>query len=170
MKSSDFQYLPLVDKFLCETDGTIGKYLISTKLGEGQFSVVKLCHKKPLGAKDTKGFNNFQESNAKMDEKMAVKIIDKMKVRSIEGVLRIEQEIATLKILGRHENIVEFKDVLHGTHNLYIFTEYLPMDLFTFMESFKKTIDENVIANILSELLGGLQYLNLKNVVHRCKN
>ena len=153
-----------MDRILCETETTVGNFSILKKLGEGQFSIVKLCQQKFSSPSHSFGIKD----NNKV-EKLAVKIIEKAKIRSIDGVLRIENELTVLKLLGRHENVVQFKDVLHGVVNLYIFTEYLPMDLFAFIEAFKTKFNENIVAVIMCELLAGLQYIHKIGVVHRCR-
>lgn len=145
--SRDIQHIPSADKTIIETDDKIGDYLLGEKLGEGQNSVVKksILNGKPV----------------------AVKIIAKDRVRSIEGLLRIEQELAALKSLSPHPNIIAFQEVKHLQNNLYIVTEYFPMDLFGFMDIYKAEVDDNISSVIVGELMAALQHMAVHRIAHR---
>ena len=92
-------------------------YILERKIGEGQHSVVKLAsHEK---------------------DKYAIKVIAKDRIRSVDGLLRLERELSALVTLNDHPNIVKFKEALHSETSLYLVMEHLPMDMFTFMDNFK---------------------------------
>ena len=99
--SKDFQHLPIVymhiksfnyllnftlpyvldfiqvDKTLVETDEKVGQYIVEQKLGDGQHSIVRKC--------------SLKDGNTK--QSFAIKIIAKDRIRSIDGVLRVEEEL-----------------------------------------------------------------------------
>ena len=55
---------------------------------------------------------------------MAVKIIEKKKVTSLDSLRRIDNELEVLEELaGKHPGILTLMDVLHGKKYLYMFTE-----------------------------------------------
>ena len=75
--TSFFLLISKVDVSLNESGEQVDKYIIEDKLGEGQHSIVRGCRVVESG----------------INKYFAVKIIGKDRVRCIEGVLRIEQEI-----------------------------------------------------------------------------
>ena len=115
--NSDFVHLPHVDKDIVEDDNRLQDYFFEKKIGEGQHSVVKLATK---------------ERN-----KYAIKMISKDRIRSVDGLLRLEKEINALVSLSQHPNIVNFKEAIHAERFLYLVMEHMPMDMFTFMDNFK---------------------------------
>ena len=115
---SDFVHFPHLNKEVIEGNLRVEDYSLEKKIGEGQHSVVK------LGAVGS-------------GEKYAVKIIAKDRIRSVDGLLRLEKEINALVTLNPHPNIVNFKEAIHAETSLYLVMEHLPMDMFTFMDNFK---------------------------------
>ena len=45
--------------------------------------------------------------------------------------------------------------------------EYLPMDMFTFMDVFKADLDDNIASVVISELLVGLNHMATHRITHR---
>ena len=131
--SDEFKSMPYEDKYLVESKTSIGEYSIVNSIGEGQFSTVKRCTK-PMGIRDCNGHmistvtgngsNNSPNTNINTNtittsipgtnntnrsdivREYAVKNIVKDKIRNIEEVVRIENEISTLKLLSPHPNII----------------------------------------------------------------
>lgn len=69
---------------------------------------------------------------AQESSNLAVKVIQKSSILSIDGVLKVERELKALHTLGSaaaHPNIVQYKECLHGRRALYIVTEEVPLDL-----------------------------------------
>ena len=110
-------HLPQMNKEIVEMNNCLDEYTFEKKIGEGQHSVVRLA--------------------SSAGEKYAIKVINKERIRSVDGLLRLEKEINALVCLNPHPNIVNFKQALHGESCLYLVMEYLPMDMFTFMDNFK---------------------------------
>ena len=98
---------------------------------------------------------------------MAVKIVKKDDIITIQNVIAIENEIRILKAVSPHRNVVKFVEVLHGPTHIYIIMERMERDLFTFMEENKSKIDQNIAALITKEILSGVAHLTQHRVVHR---
>jgi len=163
--SSDFKDLPHLDNSLLETETRCGNYLIFDVLGRGQFSVVKSCERKDkissVGIAGLKG---------SVVGKLAVKMIAKDKLASIESVVHVEREVRALKILTQktsHPNVVQFVEALHGSQYIYIVTEGFQTDLFGFIDDYKSKLNDNIVACIVRELLEGLAHLAVHCIVHR---
>ena len=161
--SREFNCLPFQDKFLIENENRIGDYTVLDKLGEGQFSIVKRC-RKHVRRETVISVVVGSEINA--PKPVAVKQISKDKIRCIEEVLRIERELAALKLLNRHPNIVEFIEAMHGKDCVYIVTELLPLDLYDFVEVNHSKLDSNIVAVITKEICNALAHLADCNVAH----
>lgn len=112
--SDEFKSMPYEDKYLIETNANIGAYTILTSIGEGQFSTVKKCTKQivikdpvfsshPIDGRNTP---SSVSNDIVIEHEYAVKHIVKDKIRNIEEVVRIENEITTLKLLSPHPNII----------------------------------------------------------------
>lgn len=87
-----------------ESSTRIGDYTIGELLGEGQFADVKLA------------------TSSKSSRTLAVKIMRKDRVHSVQALKRIHNEIAVLR-KADHENIVKFHDVILSTKYVYLFGE-----------------------------------------------
>lgn len=74
---------------------------------------------------------------------------------------------AALKSLSPHPNIIAFQEVKHLQNNLYIVTEYFPMDLFGFMDIYKAEVDDNISSVIVGELMAALQHMAVHRIAHR---
>lgn len=127
---------------------------------------------------------------------VAIKIIPKEKLTSIDDVRRVERELNALTVLQGMDpnrqfsfqqlpanphilpinallhpigcpNIVRHFETLHAAHNLYIVNEILPMDLFEFMGRYKDKVTTTVAAVLIRELLDGIIYMESKRIAHR---
>ena len=97
----------------------IGNYILSQTLGSGTFSKVKLGTHIPT------------------NEKVAIKILDKIKIKDENDLERINREIAILKKL-RHKNIPQLYETIISENHIYIIMEYVPgKDLFHYIYSQK---------------------------------
>jgi len=82
------------------------KYFVLGKtIGEGTFGKVK------LGTHILTG------------EKVAVKILEKSKIREVADVERVAREIHILKLL-RHPNIIQLYEIIEDNDKLFLFIEY----------------------------------------------
>jgi len=122
-------------------------YEIIDELGKGQFGEVKL-------GVDTK-----------TNEKIAVKIINKKKMKEKEIEL-VQREIDIMK-LSKHPNIITFIDHFENSEYIFIVMEYLRYG--TLQEYIKKTknISEEICSNIIFQIAIALKYLHDFGIIHR---
>ena len=100
----------------------------------------------------------------------AVKIIPKNNL-GIEQkfISKIKNEIQILKSV-HHENIIEFEKVYENEDNIYIFTEICKNNSLENLLKQRKTLTELEVRYYLSQILNGLKYLYLRNIMHRDLN
>lgn len=119
---------------------------IGKKLGDGNFAVVRECFHK--------GTN----------EKYAMKIIDRSKLKGKEKML--EDEIRIMKHCN-HPNIVKLLDDFHASKEIYLIMELISGgDLFDEISTAVK-FSESVAANYVHDICSSLQYLHKRKIVHR---
>ena len=82
----------------------VGKYVLGRKLGHGTFGKVKLA------------------VNSDTGERVALKMMDKGKIKQSQMGEQIKKEIAIMKTL-KHPNIIQLKEVLASTTTIYLVLE-----------------------------------------------
>jgi serine/threonine protein kinase len=82
----------------------VGSYMLGKTIGEGTFGKVKLAMHIPTG------------------EKVAVKILEKSRVKEAADVRRVNREIKILK-KSRHSNIIQLYEVLDTPTTIYLIME-----------------------------------------------
>eukprot|EP00186_Timspurckia_oligopyrenoides_P003070 CAMPEP_0182441804 /NCGR_PEP_ID=MMETSP1172-20130603/804_1 /TAXON_ID=708627 /ORGANISM="Timspurckia oligopyrenoides, Strain CCMP3278" /LENGTH=359 /DNA_ID=CAMNT_0024636353 /DNA_START=46 /DNA_END=1125 /DNA_ORIENTATION=- len=133
----------------------VGHYLLGVKLGEGAHAKVK---------------EGMDEQTLRI---VAVKIVDKRFLAKMPGGLdNIQREIAILKALKNHQNIIQLLDVLDEPEKkkkLYIVMELA--NGCTVQELIERAPNSKVPLNqakmLFRQLLIGLQYIHGHNIVHR---
>ena len=119
---------------------------IGKKLGDGNFAVVRECFHKIT------------------NEKYALKIIDRSKLKGKEKML--EDEIRIMKQCN-HPNIVKLFDDFHADKEIYLVMELVPGgDLFDAISTAVK-FSEEVAANYVHDICSSLYYLHKRKIVHR---
>jgi Protein kinase domain len=121
-----------------------GKWKLGAKIGAGAFGVVHI------------GMNTCTGTL------MAVKSV-KMEANSMKDA---EREIELLKSL-HHENIVRYLGAERDAKYLHIFQEWVPAGSVTIMLSKFGPFPLAVVKSYLMQLLHGLQFLHLNNILHR---
>ena len=122
--------------------------MISKTIGEGTFGKVK------LGLHILTG------------EKVAVKILEKEKIKDSADVERVSREIKILKIV-KHPNIIQLYEIIETLKQFYLIMEYANGgELFEYIVSHGK-IKESQACKILQQLLMGLEYLHNNGIAHR---
>ena len=124
-------------------------YEIKEVIGKGKFGVVNLGIHRKTG------------------QQVAIKILNKENIKSIEDKELVHIEIGILK-LCHHPNIVRLLDHLENTDYIYIVTEYIEGG--TLGQYFKKkkfNFSERQAMNIMSQLASGVKYLHQYGIVHR---
>jgi len=83
----------------------LGNYIISKTIGEGTFGKVRL------------GIHTLT------NEKVAVKILEKDKIKEIADVERVTREIFILKLI-RHPHIIQLYEIIETPKNLFFIMEH----------------------------------------------
>ena len=124
-------------------------YDLKEVLGKGKFSVVHLgIHKKT-------------------QQKVAVKIINKERIKTTEDKELVRIEIGILK-LCHHPNIVRLLDHLENENYIFIVTEFIDGDtLHKYFKKRKIVFTEPEACSIMVQIANGVKYLHKYGIVHR---
>ena len=123
------------------------EYSIKETIGKGSFSKVKLGINKSTG------------------EKVAIKILEKRKIKNKNDKIRIERELSILKKIN-HINIVKIIQTKEDQDNIYIIMEFINYDLYLHIVN-NKRLDEKESSLYFFQLIQGLEYIHSLNIVHR---
>ena len=124
-------------------------YEIKEVIGKGKFGIVNLGIHKKTG------------------KQVAIKVLNKENIKTIEDKELVQIEIGVLK-LCHHPNIVRLLDHLENNNYIYIVTEYIGGG--TLGQYFKKkqfNFSERQASNIMSQIASGVKYLHQYGIVHR---
>ena len=131
-----------------EDKGLLSDYNIMGIIGKGTFSIVKL------------GENKLTK------EKVAIKIMQKSRIKNKEELIRINREIEMLKNLN-HPNVIKIHKIFEDSKNFYIIMEYCQNgELFNRIVK-KQHLNEDEAAFFYYQLINGLEYIHQNNIVHR---
>lgn len=99
-------------------------------------------------------------------EKVAIKILEKDKIKDQADVTRVMREIQILKIV-RHPNIVQLYEIIETSRQLFLIMEYAPGgELFDYIVK-KKRIQDKEACRFFRQILAGITYLHRNKVCHR---
>ena len=125
-----------------------GEYILKSIIGEGTFSKVKL------------GINKFT------GQKVAIKILDKLKLIEVEGIERVLREIKISSELN-HPNIIKIYKIIEEEKNYLVIMEYCEEgELFNYIVK-KERLSENESSFFYYQLINALEYLHSKGIAHR---
>ena len=131
-----------------ETIKIIEDYLIKETIGEGTFSTVKLGE------------------HIKTKQKVAIKILNKEKIKEGEDSVRIKREIKILSMMD-HPNIIKTYKISENSKSLYIIMEYCDGgELFDYIVK-KEKLDENEASIFFFQLINALEYIHSLGIAHR---
>ena len=123
-------------------------FILTKKLGEGTFSIVRL------------GINK------QTNEKVAIKEILKNQIIENNDKNRLEREIKILKNI-RHPNIINLYNIIQTEKKYYLITEYIEgRELFEYIIK-KRKLDEFESCKFFQQLINGIEYLHKLKIVHR---
>ena len=126
----------------------LAHYSIGRTIGKGTFGKVK------LGTHTLTG------------EKVAVKILEKEKIKDTSDVERVSREIKILKLV-RHPNVISLYEIIETPKQLYLIMEYAcGGELFNYIVA-RTRLKESQACLFLQQLLSGVEYLQRLGVVHR---
>ena len=131
-----------------QSNFNISHYQIGRTIGKGTFGKVK------LGIHTLTG------------EKVAVKILEKDKIKDSSDVERVSREIKILKQVN-NPNIVKLYEIIETQKQLYLIMEYASGgELFDYIVA-RSRLKEQQACIFLQQILAGVEYLQLIRVVHR---
>ena len=126
----------------------VGNYILSDQIGIGTFSKV------------TKAIHTLT------GEKVAVKILDKSKIKDNIDIERISREIEILKSIS-HPNISQLYESNSTIHNFYLIMEYIEGgDLCDYINK-NVCLNEHLACRFFRQLISVIEYLNEMGITHR---
>ena len=131
-----------------EKNKMIDDYIIKDTIGKGTFSTVKLGE------------------HIKTKQKVAIKILNKEKIKENEDFERVKREIKILSKLD-HPNIIKTYKITESPKNYYIIMEYCNGgELFNYIVD-KEKLEENEASMFFYQLINALDYIHSLGIVHR---
>ena len=125
----------------------LNEFSIKETIGQGSFSKVKLGINKLTG------------------EKVAIKIMDKKRIKLLSEKKRVQRELNIIKKLN-HINIAKIYQIKEDTNNIYIIMEYIENNLFYCIMT-NKYLSEQESSFYFFQLISGLDYIHSLGIVHR---
>ncbi|CAN0174224.1 unnamed protein product [Ascophyllum nodosum] len=126
----------------------IGNYMLSKTMGEGTFGEVKLAIHKPTL------------------ERVAAKVMEKSRIKTIADVKRVSREIKILKRV-RHPNVIALYEVLDTPSTIYFMMEHCDGgELFDYIVRHQR-LQEGQACFFFRQLVDGIEYLHDHDVTHR---
>lgn len=131
-----------------EKNGGIGQYILGKTIGEGTFGKVK------LGTHILTG------------ETVAVKILERERIKEIADVERVAREIHILKRV-QHPHIIQLFEIIETPKQLYLIMEYCSGgELFDHIVECGR-VPESDACRFFHQILSGVEQVHKINVVHR---
>eukprot|EP00096_Caligus_rogercresseyi_P008942 TRINITY_DN2936_c0_g1_i1.p1 TRINITY_DN2936_c0_g1~~TRINITY_DN2936_c0_g1_i1.p1 ORF type:complete len:565 (+),score=124.86 TRINITY_DN2936_c0_g1_i1:313-2007(+) len=126
----------------------IGHYVLGETLGIGTFGKVKV------------GFHQIT------GHKVAVKILNRQKIKNLDVVGKIRREIQNLKLF-RHPHIIKLYQVISTPTDIFMVMEHVAGgELFDYIVKHGK-LKENEARRFFQQIISGVEYCHRHNVVHR---
>jgi len=126
----------------------IGSYRLGRTLGIGSFSKVK------VGTHET------------TRKRVAIKILNKKKLRSMEMESKVESEIAILASLN-HPHIIRLYEVIRTQSDIFMVMEYVARgELFDYIVT-NGRLTESEALKFFQQIICGIEYIHYKGIVHR---
>ncbi|XP_056017247.1 5'-AMP-activated protein kinase catalytic subunit alpha-2-like isoform X23 [Ostrea edulis] len=126
----------------------IGHYILGDTLGIGTFGKVKIA--------------THQLTN----HKVAVKILNRQKIKSLDVVGKIKREIQNLKLF-RHPHIIKLYQVISTPTDIFMVMEYVAGgELFDYIVKHGK-LKEPEARRFFQQIISGVDYCHRHMVVHR---
>ncbi|EDW86186.1 uncharacterized protein Dwil_GK16296, isoform B [Drosophila willistoni] len=126
----------------------IGHYLLGATLGTGTFGKVKV--------------GEHQITRLKV----AVKILNRQKIKSLDVVGKIRREIQNLKLF-RHPHIIKLYQVISTPSDIFMIMEYVSGgELFDYIVKHGK-LQEHQARRFFQQIISGVDYCHRHMIVHR---
>ena len=99
-------------------------------------------------------------------EKVAIKILEKDKIKEQADITRVMREIQILKIV-RHPNIVQLYEIIETSRQLFLIMEFVSGgELFNYIVK-KKRLENREACRFFHQILAGIEYLHSIKICHR---
>ncbi|KFB52736.1 AGAP002686-PA-like protein [Anopheles sinensis] len=126
----------------------IGHYILGNTLGTGSFGKVKI--------------GEHQVTK----HKVAVKILNRQKIKSLDVVGKIRREIQNLKLF-RHPHIIKLYQVISTPTDIFMIMEYVSGgELFDYIVTNGK-LQESEARRFFQQIISGVDYCHRHMIVHR---
>ncbi|KAI7907674.1 kinase-like domain-containing protein [Cokeromyces recurvatus] len=125
----------------------IGQYNIISTIGTGSFGKVKLA------------------VHAITGQKVALKIINRKKIASMDMGGRVKREIQYLKLL-RHPHIIKLYEVITTPTDIIMVIEYAGRELFNYIVE-KGRMSEDDARRFFQQIICAVEYCHRHKIVHR---
>lgn len=126
----------------------VGQYMLGKTIGEGTFGKVKLAVHIPTG------------------EKVAVKLLEKGRIKEQADVRRVNREIKILK-KARHGNIVQLYEVLDTKNTIFLMMECAEGgEMFDYIVA-QKHVPEIQACKFFHQIIDGVEILHKNEITHR---
>eukprot|EP00210_Caulerpa_lentillifera_P000745 g721.t1 len=123
-------------------------YNLGRTLGMGSFGKVKVAEHRKTG------------------HQVAVKILNKNKIKSMDMEEKVHREIKILRLF-MHPHIIRLYEVIDSPEDVYVITEYAPCgELFDYIVE-KGRLTEDEARRFFQQILSGVEYCHRNMVVHR---
>ena len=125
-----------------------GDYIIRRTIGKGTFSKVKLG------------------INSKNNKRVAIKILEKSKIKEKEDLERTIREMAILKNFN-HPNVIQTYEIHETKESYLIIMEYCEGgELFNYIVK-NDNLSEEESSFFFYQIVNGLEYIHSKGIIHR---
>jgi 5'-AMP-activated protein kinase catalytic alpha subunit len=126
----------------------IGNYILGETLGVGSFGKVKLA------------------SHQQTEHKVAVKILNRKKIRILDMIGKIKREIQNLKLFS-HPHIIKLYEVITTPTDIFMVMEYVSGgELFDHIVKHGK-FSEDVARSFFQQIISAVEYCHRHKIVHR---
>ncbi|CEL94458.1 unnamed protein product [Vitrella brassicaformis CCMP3155] len=125
----------------------IGPYRLGKTIGEGNFGKVKVAVHEKTG------------------EKVAIKMINKLKMQAMEMHGKLKREINILQQL-KHPHVIRLYEVLDTPTHIFIVMEYVPGELFDYILE-RRRLSEGDARRFFQQIVSGVEYSHQNMVCHR---
>ncbi len=126
----------------------INQFQLKEIIGEGMFGKVKLA------------------IHLITNEKVAIKIFDKSKIKSLKEGQYIEREISILKRLN-HYNTIKLYNIIQNDDFIFLVQEYIPgKELLNYIEK-NDNLSEKEICKLYQQIISGIEYMYEMGIAHR---
>lgn len=126
----------------------IGHYILGETLGSGTFGKVKIATHQVTGYK------------------VAIKILNRQKIKSLDVVGKLKREIQNLKLF-RHLHIIKLYQVICTPTDIFMVMEYVPGgELFDYIVKHGKLLEDEA-RKFFQQIISGVDYCHRHKIVHR---